>query len=251
MNLTTLLLQSENPLKKVFFLGTGTASINLPIKTLQEFTFSELDLPGIEIPGHKGKVELATCKDFSILLFRGRWHFYEGHREAPYCLILEALKKLPNYSSLEIYFFFAAGALGTAVKTHEIAYVTKVLSTYQFGSSVTIDYTLDNLKLFNKLGLSEAKYFTGMVGPTYGTPQESNLMRMFGYTHVGMSFTIESIAFKNFPGSLFLFVVTTDIASGLLNDFGEYTTHHSHELVLNNFRKNEKNIVNLILNLLI
>ena len=240
MNIQAFFIREKFTPSKVFFLGTGTAQLKFNWKLIKEVKFHEVGFPPIDVIGHNPKFFLYQNKSEKIVVFKGRWHFYEGHNSDIY----ESLAGCFSFFKVKgIYMFFATGGLDKNAEKKEIRYVHRSFNGVTLNAS---KLSSGNEFQYNSQTLKNSNFCTGVVGPTFGTPAESAFMSVYGFTNIGMSFTLESNPFLKRGLPINLFVVTTDIAPGLVNYKGDHTPEHTHKFVLQTLQQAEQKVIELI-----
>ena len=174
-------------------------------------------IPYIEIPhfkkvsvkGHDGKLILGTIHGVSIIAMQGRFHFYEGHELSEVVYPVHVLKAL----GVETLFLTnAAGGVNLSYCAGDLMLITDHINltghnpllgpndentgprfpdmTHAYDSHL-IDLVEECARI-HYIPLQKGVY-TGVLGPSYETPAEINMIRILGGDAVGMSTVPETI----------------------------------------------------------
>lgn len=199
-------LENESPFKPdlALVLGSGLGDFADRVELIKLLSTSELPgYPVSTVSGHQGKIIFGQYKSKSLLLFKGRIHFYEGY------LLSECI--LPGLISCElgtekIILTNAAGGVnnkyhpgdlmiansfnGINIKKEltdliGLAGIEKKNNFLNFPSS-GLNKLIKEAAVQNKLDLKEGVYWY-TKGPSYETPAEIRMISIFGGDAVGMS----------------------------------------------------------------
>lgn len=238
-------------------LGTGLSPIADAMQV--DIAIPYADIPGFPtstVKGHDGKLIFGKLNNTPVLVMKGRFHYYEGYDMQTVTFPVRVMKLL-GIESLVV-----SNASGGLDDNHEI------------GDLMVID---DHINLFptNPLigpnleefgprfpDMSEAYYkpyidkafeiayeldlrlhkgtYAGLTGPTFETPAEYKMIRIIGAQAVGMSTVPEVIVARHAGIKVFGISIITDI--GIEGKIVEV----SHDEVLENAKKNEKKLVELV-----
>ncbi len=171
------------------------------------------DLPGFPpptVPGHAGTLWLGTIADRPLAFFRGRIHFYEGH---PMPLASLTTRVAAGLGARTMVLSAAVGGLDPAIPGGSLVVVRDHLNLigtnplagwrYPDGSPAFVDvsgvYDADlsasALRLLREAGIEANEgVYAAMMGPSYETPAETEMLRRLGATVVGMSTVSEAVA---------------------------------------------------------
>jgi purine-nucleoside phosphorylase len=191
-------------------LGSGLGYFADKVNTI--FSVSTAGLPGYPpstIAGHEGKIHFAEYEGKKLLLFQGRIHPYEGYKIEECILPVWVSHKL---HCKDIFLTNAAGGInfnfhpgdlmlilsfvGAAIKKE----LTSLIGLADVNSknglldfpSPGLNRLLKQAALEEKIELKEGVYWY-TKGPSYETPAEIRMMRIFGGDAVGMSTSHEAL----------------------------------------------------------
>jgi purine-nucleoside phosphorylase len=211
-------LRKESPFipHLAIVLGSGLGDLAENIKVIK--TINTGNLPGYPvstIAGHKGKIHFAEYDKKNLLLFQGRIHFYEGYSLNQCVLPVFISHKL---DCKKILITNAAGGINPKLKPGDLMLNVSFNSSYlkkeiteliglatlearnrfvNFPSSSFCDL-IRKAALDEKIDLKEGIYWYSK-GPSYETPAEIRLIRIFGGDAVGMS-TVHEAVFAAYLG---------------------------------------------------
>lgn len=176
--------------------------------------YSEIpNFPKPTVEGHSGKIAFGTFKNNTVMLFKGRFHFYEGYSMNT----MTVLPRLAKLCGAKLYFATnAAGGVNTSFKAGDLMVINDHLNLMGtnplIGSNdttlgvrfpdMTNAYNQDLSNLIKKCGeknnfpMKEGVY-AGLTGPSYETPAEIRMLRILGADAVGMSTVPEIIAARH------------------------------------------------------
>ena len=190
-------------------LGSGLGDF---VNELDVISISYGDIPGFKksnVQGHAGKLVFANYKGRKVVFMQGRYHFYEGHSMQTVTYPVKVMKKL-GVKTLVI--TNAAGAINKNFNPADLMIITDHINF--LGTNPLIGTNDDSLgtrfpdmsEVYKKelvakveecaknLGINIRKgVYIASTGPSYETPTEVKMMRMFGADAVGMSTVPEAI----------------------------------------------------------
>ncbi len=170
------------------------------------------DIPGFEksaVQGHKGQLVFAEVNGKKVVMMQGRYHFYEGYSMQTVTYPVKVMKKLGVKTLIVTN---AAGAVNEKFTPGDLMFITDHINL--MGTNPLIGKNDDTLgtrfpdmsevyskELINKaeniakdLKISYQKgVYIATTGPSYETPAEIKMFRMFGGSAVGMSTAPEAI----------------------------------------------------------
>lgn len=238
-------------------LGSGLGSL---ADEYCEFAIPYSDIPGFvksTIEGHKGKLVFANIAGKNVVMMQGRNHFYEGHSMADITYPIKVMKAL---GVKKVILTNAAGAVNKSFRPGDLMVITDHINF--MGTNPLIgpnDSTLgprfpDMSEVYNKnlikiadnagktlrLSMKHGVYFASS-GPSYETPAEINMARIWGADAAGMSTVPEAIV-ANYCGMEVLGIsCITNYASGIS------TKKLSHSEVIETADKVNKDFKSLVL----
>lgn len=197
-------------------LGSGLGNFANSIDVKISIPTGEIpNYPISTVKGHKGFLHFANISGKKVLLFQGRIHFYEGY-SIDQCILpafitvkLGIKKLLATNAAGGANLNFSPGDL-MLVSDFYYRNISKELSQIITTPSIEELNFIENIpsKKFNELirsaslqenvFLKEGSYFFNK-GPTYETPAEVKMQRIFGADAIGMS-TVHEVLFAGFNG---------------------------------------------------
>lgn len=250
----------NNP-KIAIVLGSGLGGLTEKIETIEEISYKEIpNFPVSTVQGHKGTLIFGRLNGVDILVFNGRFHYYEGYSMDVVTYPEQILKGL-GVQTLII--SNAAGGMNPTFKVGDIMLIRDHINF--FGTNPLIGPNDDNagprfpnmthvysrrlMKLAYEVGeklgihLQEGVYI-GVTGPSFETPSEYRMFSILGADAVGMSTVPEAIVAHHRGIEIFAFSVITDLGIvGMVMESG-------HEDVLEAAAKAGSKVVNLIYNMI-
>jgi purine-nucleoside phosphorylase len=176
-----------------------------------EIPYAELPgFPPPTVPGHLGKLWIATIGGRPIAFFQGRIHLYEGH---PMSIASLTTRVAAGLGAGTMVVSAAVGGIDPALAVGSIVVVrdhlnvmgTNALAGWRYpdGSpafvdvSAVYDRTLADAALaaLGHAGIASTEgVYAAVAGPAYETPAETEMLRRLGATVVGMSTVPEAVA---------------------------------------------------------
>lgn len=222
------------------------------------FVINYTDLPALNlkshlstqnVKGHEGKLRLYKIKNKYVLVFSGRHHLYEG---LDIDKVVANVRIAYDLGIKNLLITNAAGGLNKNYKAGDLMLITGFINMMQETERGVIDsitqlpkqVSSDLSNLIKKQNKNQIKYgiYAGMLGPSYETYSEINLLKQLGADSVGMSTIPEMICAK----SLKLNYAGISTISNVWNK----SHNPSHEEVLRNVKKANKKLNDLIVKLL-
>ena len=170
------------------------------------------EIPGFEtstVSGHKGRLVFAEINGKKVVMMQGRFHYYEGHSIQKVVFPIKVMKKLGVRTLI---LTNAAGGVNPAFNPSDLMVITDHINYMGINPLIGINddsmgerfpdmseaYTprLINLtkKTALKLGIDlQEGVYIAFSGPSYETPAEIRMARIFGADAVGMSTVPEAI----------------------------------------------------------
>ena len=260
---TVSFLNSRKPLnpKIAIVLGSGLGGITAKIDVVEEIPYKEIpNFPISTVHGHKGTMIFGKLNGVEVLVFNGRFHYYEGY---PMDVVTYPQRILPGLGVKTIILSNAAGGMNPTFKVGDIMLIRDHINL--FGNNPLIGpnddelgprfpnmsevYSHRLLKLAHQTGekrnihLQEGVYL-GVTGPCFETPSEYKMFHIMGADAVGMSTVPEAIMARYLGLEVFALSVITDL--GVVGKVMEA----SHEEVLEAAAKTGPKVVDLICNML-
>ena len=194
------------PFKPVTAVVSGSGLNDIAALIDAPVTINAADIPhwpSSTAPGHAGKITAGKIHGRPSIILQGRVHCYEGYsmKAVTFPVRVLGMMGVKEYIATN-----ASGAVNTALTTGEIIAVRDHINmmgdnplTGQNDSrwnerfpDMTRAYDPAMLEILSGLGLKTGIY-AAMFGPSFETPAEIRMLRMFGADVVGMSTVPEVI----------------------------------------------------------
>jgi len=219
-----------NPTTAVI-LGSGLSDVLRPAGA---HSLAFTDIPGFPRPsvaGHTGHVEVGTIQDSTVLVQRGRVHYYEGYSLPEVVLPVRTYVRL-GVRNLVI--TNASGAIAPRLSPGDLVLITDHLN--MLGANPLQGPNLDSLgprfpdmshayspklralaeETSNSLGISLRQgVYVAVPGPSYETPAEITAFGRLGADLVGMSTVPEVIAARHGGLQVLGISCVTNLAAGI------------------------------------
>jgi purine-nucleoside phosphorylase len=237
--------------------GSGLGEISLQFDIRKVIKYSKIPhFPKATAPGHVGELLLCSYRGVDLLIFNGRFHYYEGHSPQDVIYYVRVMK------FLGIKTLVLTAAVGALKKKYDVGDIVVLKDHIDFtGNSPLIgsnfeefgdrfpnmenvyDYALrkkalNMAKKFN-IKAKDGIYF-GVSGPAYETPASVKAYRMLGGDVEGMSVVYEATAAAHMKFKILGLAYVSNMASGI-ND-----KPLSHEEVLAGGKKVSKSLAKII-----
>lgn len=183
-------------------LGSGLGELANNLTDKVEFFYKDLGMCESTVKGHLGKMIFGFLKNKYVCFLQGRVHLYEGYSAKQVVLPIYVLKEL-GIENLII--TNSAGGVNPQFKSGDLMLIDDVINlTAQnpLAGGAIIDYgetfiDMKNCFVLNKFITNvENGVYVQLLGPTYETKAEINMLKTIGADAVGMSTVMEVIAGK-------------------------------------------------------
>jgi purine-nucleoside phosphorylase len=208
-------------------LGTGLGGLVEKIEIEHSIPYGEIPgFPVSTVEGHKGRMIFGTIEGRKVVAMQGRFHYYEGYPMTQVTFPVRVMKLL----GIEYLFVSnASGGINTSFRTGDLMIITDHINHFPEHPlrGRNIDYGPrfpDMSEAYNRELINQAKtiaaeknirvvegVYVGVSGPTFETPAEYKLYRIFGGDAVGMSTVPEVIVAKHCGIRVFGMSVITDL----------------------------------------
>lgn len=235
-------------------LGSGLAAFGNSIENAIRIPYAEIPhFPRPTAEGHKGELVLGEISGVPVAVMSGRVHFYEGYSDQQ---VVYPVRVLGRLGVSAIVLTNAAGAVNKLYKPGDFMVLRDHLNLTgrnplhgpndpELGPrfpdmSQPYDYELRGATLAAFRSAHATVHegvYVGLLGPSYETPAEIKMFRMFEADAVGMSTVLETIAARHMGVKVIGISCITNAAS----DHGGEVL--SHESVLEESRKAEGQFV--------
>ena len=191
-------------------LGTGLGSLVNEITDKYEIKYEDIPhFPVSTVEGHSGKLIFGKLGDKDIMAMQGRFHFYEGYSMKEVTFPVRVMRELGIKT---LFVSNAAGGMNPDFEIGDLMIITDHINHFPEHPlrGRNIDYGPrfpDMSEAYSRNLIAKAKeiaaekgirvvegVYVGVSGPTFETPAEYKLYRIFGGDAVGMSTVVEAIA---------------------------------------------------------
>ncbi len=209
-------------------LGSGLSTILEPLSDARILSYEEIPgFVGAGVAGHAGRLHSGTLYGKSVLVFEGRYHFYEGYTAWQ---VTAPVRLAASVGCQKLLLTNAAGGIHKALQPGDFMLVTDHLNLTGVnplrGRSEREFLDLTNLysadffpELSQKLQDSGIFLHHGvlawMPGPSYETPAEISVLAMLGADAVSMSTIPEALVAKLYGLETVAFSSISNLAAGL------------------------------------
>ncbi|HKJ04917.1 MAG TPA: purine-nucleoside phosphorylase, partial [Geopsychrobacteraceae bacterium] len=187
-------------------LGSGLASLTDSLTEARSLAFEELpDFPPAGVSGHSGRIWFGRLYDRPVIIFQGRYHYYEGYSAYQVAAPVRLAKEL---GCSKILLTNAAGGIASDFYPGHFMLVTDHLNLVSDNPlrALSPPSFIDLCSLYRHDFYPELKRLLGdagvvlhqgslawMCGPSYETPAEIRMLEMFGADAVAMSTIPEAL----------------------------------------------------------
>lgn len=206
-------------------LGSGLGGFTSVIDIKYTIPYSEISgFPTSTTKGHDGELIFGYVDSRSVIVMKGRFHYYEGYSSQMTTIPIRLMKLL---GVKHLLLSNAAGAVNRDYKIGDVIIINNHINFIpnpligknddEFGSrfpDMKAPYSQRLIDIAKKIDaqLCEGVY-AAMTGPSYETSAEINMLRVIGADIVGMSTTPEVIVARHADIEVFAISVVTNDTS--------------------------------------
>lgn len=232
-----------NQARIAIILGSGLGGLDRHLNTAHRISYT--DLPGFPKPGvagHAGEAVVGQLNGVTVLLYRGRQHFYETHDASALKVMIRTVKAL---GIPRLLISNAAGALNTSFGVGELMAITDHINMMGFNPLVgendddwgprfpamsgawntELTALLHQAANATNVTLNEGIYLA-FRGPTFETAAEIRMAQAMGGDAVGMSSVPDCIIARHCGLEVVGCSCLTNMGEGLSDE----KLSHSHTL---------------------
>ena len=222
-------------------LGTGLGGLSKEITDKTEIPYADIpNFPVSTVEGHSGKLIFGKLGQKDIIAMQGRFHFYEGYTLQEVTFPVRVFRELGIKT---LFVSNASGGCNPAFKVGDLMIITDhinyILDNPLCGPNIPYGPRFPGMKeVYDKelIGKADAiakelgvqvqhGVYLATKGPTFETPSEYKMFRIWGADAVGMSTVPEVIVAVHCGIKIFGISVITDMG------VGEDVVEASHEEV--------------------
>ena len=253
----TLLAAAPISPRLAVVLGSGMSELADRITEATAVPYDQIPhFPTTTVAGHQGKVLLGKLGGIPVIMFQGRFHYYEGHDLETVTFPVRVLSRL-GVSTLIL--TAATGGIRADLRAGNLVLLTdhlnligsnplRGLNDIRLGTRFP-DMTEVYSKRLRAIAREEGKrlgidlaqgIYACLPGPSYETPAEIKMLRTLGADVVGMSTVAEAIVARHAGIEVLAFALVSNAAAGVVG------TPITHEEVLEAGRKAAPTLARLI-----
>ena len=208
-------------------LGTGLGSLVDEIRDKHVIKYEDIpNFPVSTVEGHSGRLIFGKLGDKDIMAMQGRFHYYEGYSMKEVTFPVRVMRELGIKT---LFVSNAAGGMHPDFEIGDLMIITDHINFFPEHPlrGKNIDYGPrfpDMSEPYSHQLIAQAKeiaaekdirvvegIYVGVSGPTFETPAEYKMYRIFGADAVGMSTVPEVIVAKHCGIRVFGMSVITDL----------------------------------------
>jgi purine-nucleoside phosphorylase len=245
------------PPRVAIVLGSGLNELADRIADATALAYEHIPhFPRTTVAGHEGKVLLGKLGGTPVIIFQGRFHYYEGHELDTVTFPIRVIQKL-GVSTLIL--TAATGGIRTDLRAGNLVLLTDHLNLIganplrgpndpRLGTRFP-DMTEVYSRRLRGIAKEEGKrlgielvfgVYACLPGPSYETPAEIKMLRTLGADVVGMSTVPEAIVARHAGMEVLAFALVSNAAAGVVG------TPITHEEVLEAGRRAAPTLARLI-----
>jgi purine-nucleoside phosphorylase len=238
-------------------LGSGMSELADRITEATAVPYDQIPhFPTTTVAGHEGKVLMGKLGGVPVIMFQGRFHYYEGHDLETVTFPVRVLSRLA-ISTLIL--TAATGGIRADLRAGNLVLLTDHLNLIGSNPLRGLNDTRlgtrfpDMTEVYSKrlraiareegkrLGIDLAQgVYACLPGPSYETPAEIKMLRTLWADVVGMSTVPEAIVARHAGIEVLAFALVSNAAAGVVG------TPITHEEVLEAGRKSAPTLARLI-----
>jgi len=207
-------------------LGTGLGSLANEITEKYEIKYEEIpNFPVSTVEGHSGKLIFGKLGNKDIMAMQGRFHYYEGYSMQEVTFPVRVMKELGIKT---LFVSNASGGTNPAFEIGDLMIITDHINYFpehplrgknlygdrfpDMSEAYSNELIQKALQIAKEKGIKvQQGVYVGTQGPTFETPAEYKLFRIFGADAVGMSTVPEVIVANHCKIKVFGISVITDL----------------------------------------
>lgn len=208
-------------------LGSGLSGVVAELEHAQSISFEQLrGFPATRVAGHGGQVHTGILFDIPVLIFQGRYHFYEGYDAWQ---ITAPVRLAAAIGCSQILLTNAAGGLSSDMAPGDFMLVNDHINFTGINPLVgrpevnfddlsklyTVDFYLKlKTQLEEKSILLHSGVLAWMTGPSYETPAEIKALELLGASAVSMSTIPEAVVARHYGLDIAAVSLIANLAAG-------------------------------------
>lgn len=221
----------EQPPRVHVVLGSGLGGLVKAMPGAVEIPFDEIPgFPQATVKGHQGRFLAGRLEGVDVLMQAGRFHYYEGHEAG---MVAAPVRMARRLGAEILVVTNAAGGIHAGLQPGSLVLIRDHIN-FQFRNPLVgpvlpgeerfpdmteaYDAQLRGtaLEVARELGVTLSQgVYAGLLGPSFETPAEIQLLARLGVDVVGMSTVPEVIAARASGMRCLGFSLVTNLAAGL------------------------------------
>jgi purine-nucleoside phosphorylase len=213
-------------------LGSGLGGFGDTLNGVVKVPYAELPhLAPSTVVGHSGNLCFGESSEVPIVCMQGRMHLYEGHSVDA---VVHGVRTMARLGARSVILTNAAGGLEPSWSPGDLMAITDHLNLTgqnpllgpndpSLGSrfvDMTRAYDSDLRSCLQDVARDEsialrAGVYAGLLGPSYETPAEVQMLRRLGAHAVGMSTVLEVLALRHMGVRVAALSCITNVAAGI------------------------------------
>lgn len=204
-------------------LGSGLGGFEERLENTFSRAYEEIPgMPQTSVVGHSGSLHIGELKGKRLLVFSGRFHFYEGHS---FDKTVIPVQLAHQFSCKHLLVSNAAGSINTRFKVGDLMMIDSLLypnvSLSPANKRFFNRYNPENMmQLAKEVALSQGEHlqqgtYLYVTGPSYETKAEIRAFRKMGGDTVGMSTAAELTEASRLGIDSLGISLVTNMASGV------------------------------------
>jgi purine-nucleoside phosphorylase len=209
-------------------LGTGLGGLVEQINIKHSISYE--DIPNFRlstVEGHSGKLIFGELSGRKVVVMQGRFHYYEGYTLQEVTFPVRVMKFL---GVKQLFVSNASGGMNPDFEVGDLMILNDHINF--FGSNPLIGKNIPELgprfpdmsEVYDKVLIEQVKkiaaanaikiqegVYLGLSGPTFETPAEYKMLRIWGADAVGMSTVPEIIVARHMNMTCFAISIITDL----------------------------------------
>jgi purine-nucleoside phosphorylase len=227
INQVTEWLGGDRP-QVAIVLGSGWSGLLSHLEQSKSLEYEELNsFPPSGVLGHCGKLHFGSLFDIPVLIFQGRYHFYEGYTAWQ---VTAQVRLAAAVGCVRVLLTNAAGGISPELSTGHFMLVNDHINL----TGVNPLIGRSEKEFIDLCGLYSQHFYSDLMswlksddinlgrgtlawmpGPTYETPAEINVLKSLGADAVSMSTIPEAIVARLYGLDVVAISLISNMASGL------------------------------------